>query len=206
MTHAPTAIPQPAAHPPTEQPLLVEWVSEGDEGIDMLAWLSSRQKLKAPIGRVRAIGLTALHVVFFVVGALSVLAGLVVGKPLVLWLGVFVLLVSVWGIVGMVRVLNPRVFHAKVAAMARRSGSIESTEGRWVCRIGEGRVEFEWLDREHLFRFPSREITEVAIGDERVALLAGKHLRGFFPVGALPGGDPETTVWAALRHAAPGDA
>ncbi len=200
MTHTPPTSPSHARRPPTPRPLRIKWVSEGYESIDMLAWLSARQKLKAPIGKARAVGLLAFYLIISLVALLSVLGGLIAGKPTLWGLGLFVLVVCALALLSLLRLLNPATFQARVIKMTRKSDAIESTAGRWTCAIGSGTIQFEWLDRGHPTRCPSAEITEVAIANDRVVLLAGKFIRGFFPVSALPPGDPEARVWAALRH------
>ncbi|MFI4897270.1 MAG: hypothetical protein ACIARR_05535 [Phycisphaerales bacterium JB059] len=203
MTHAPPTTPGNAPPAPTPHPLHVEWVSEGFEGIDMLAWLSARQKLKAPMGKTRAYSHLAFNLVFMVFGLLCLLVGILMHKPLITVLAVLMLLFCAFGLLSLLRLLNPAMFQARVIKLARKSDAIESTAGRWSCDIGDGAIRFEWLDRGHFTRTPASEITEVAIANDRVALLAGKFMRGFFPASALPPGDPEALVWSALRHAAP---
>ncbi len=200
MTHAPPISPKPALHPPTAEPLRVEWVSQGFEGIDILAWLNARQNLKSPVGHKRAMALLVYYIILACIGLLILSIGIVLGRTVALVLAVFLLLISAIGMIGALRLLSPAKFQAKVIKIARKSNTIESTAGHWSCEIDHGRVEFEWLDRGHLTRIPSAEITEVAIVYDRVVLLAGEYLRGFFPIDALPPGDPEIRVRAALRH------
>ncbi len=201
MTHTPRNSPSPRTHPPTPEPLEIEWTSDGEAALDVYAWQATEAK-RAKSGKSDTIRAVMIYLLMFILGGVLIVSGIVQDDPTSLLSGIFFLVLTMIGVTSLVRRhISPAHVARKAMTRGAAMGLIESTEGRWRCAIGDGRVTFDWVDRGHIVSFPSADITSLVAVSDRIVLLADTFIRGHFPMSALPPGDPEARVWAALRHA-----
>ncbi|MGJ8636556.1 MAG: hypothetical protein ACSHX5_06900 [Phycisphaerales bacterium] len=166
---------------PNSEPITIEWESDGELFIVMLAWNATRL-LKPKNGIPQKI-FFAIALAVLMTAAVSVLVMSIPDQDFFMsFLSVGLLYLVYWGF--------RSIFSTKASAMrwyvdyyrqAIERGDMESTKGSWRCTIDKSSMKFDQLDRQRVTIFPLSDISTLVRVHGCIGLLNGNILMAILP-------------------------